>query len=72
MPKSGREFLFSVCQELAFEADVEEFYWDEDLGIVVNILDVDDVKKYSQIQIVVGNIVGWTYSDWVKRVKNGK
>lgn len=72
IPKAGREFLFSVCQEMSFEAEVEEFYWDENPGIVINVLKVDDIKEYSQVEIVVGNTVGWTYSDWIKRVKNGK
>lgn len=68
LPIDEREFLFSHHNEMAFEADIVEIFWDDIPGIVIKTLDFDPPREYYHIQISTGEVVGWTYSDFVELI----
>jgi hypothetical protein len=66
LPIDEHDFLFSVPDKIASEEDPIDMIWNDDMpGIVVEVLDLDPPREYYQIRIIVGEIVGWTYSDYV-------
>lgn len=69
IPVDDHEFLFSSPDKVAEEADPINLIWDNDApGIVVEVLSFFPPRKYYHVRIVVDDMVGWTYSNYVKRV----
>ena len=70
-PRDSRDFLFASPNELKFEADPIELFWDDIPGVVVDVVK-DPGQDYSQIRVMVGEVIGWTYSDYVKVIRKSK
>lgn len=69
IPVDDHEFLFSSPDKVADEADPIDLIWNNDVpGIVIEILPFNPIRKYCHIRIVVDDVVGWTYSDYIKKV----
>lgn len=66
LPIDEREFLFATPNEIKFEADPIEVFWDTIPGIVIEIQQLDPPQDYYQVKIIVGDIIGWTYSDYIE------
>lgn len=71
-PLDEREFLFSTPSKIETEEDPIEVIWEFIPGIVICVLEFDPPQEYCQIQIIVEDIVGWTYSDYVRVVSKIK
>lgn len=69
VPVDGREFLYTTPDKIELEEDPIDIVWDDDaFGIVINVEVFDPPQDYYQIRVVVGDVVGWTYSDYVKPI----
>lgn len=69
IPVDGQEFLFSSPEDATEEIEPLSAIWAEDRpAIVVEVLKLDPPRDYEHIKVVVDDIVGWTCSDYVKRV----
>lgn len=69
LPIDGREFLYTTPDKVEREEDPIDVVWDDDIpGIVIEVVAFDPPQEYHQVRIVVGDIVGWTYSDYVRIV----
>ena len=72
LPRDEREFLFATANEIKFEAEPMEIFWDDMPGVVIDIVLEDERLDYSQIKVMVGEVIGWTYSDYVKVIRKSK
>lgn len=68
-PREENEVLF-INSEINFESkeDISEMVWDMSPGIVIDVATYS-IVEFFQVFVVVGNIVGWTYSDCVKVIR---
>jgi len=66
LPVDEREFLFSTPGDVETEEDPIDMIWSDDTpGLVVQVLNFDPPRDYYQIKVIVDEIIGWTYSDYV-------
>jgi len=66
LPIDEQEFLFSLPDKVESEEDPIDMIWYDDTpGLVVQVLSFDPPRDYYQIKVIVNEIVGWTYSDYV-------
>jgi len=66
LPVEDKDFLFSVLNDDEVETeDVVETPWEDVPGLVIEVYHFDSSRSYQQVKIVVGDQIGWTYSDYV-------
>ena len=68
-PREDNEVLFIDSEKISSEEDLSEMVWDNSPGIVIDIAMCHSILDCFQIFVVVDNIVGWTYSDYVKVIQ---
>lgn len=68
LPVESEEFLFLSADGLDVEFDPIECCWSGMPGLVTNILEFDPPRDYLRVCVMVGGVVGWTYSDYVRVV----
>ena len=69
-PREENEVLFIDSEKISSEEDLSEMVWDMSPGIVIDIAMCHSILECFQIFVVVDNIVGWTYSDYVKVIRH--
>lgn len=70
IPIDDRDFLYSIPEKLESEDDPIDLIWENDtIGTVVDVQEFEPPRKYCQIKIIVGDILGWSYSDYVKVIR---
>lgn len=73
IPIDEREFLFSSPEKAEDESEPIDMIWgNEDVGIVVKILQFDPQRDYHYVCVVVSEVVGWTFSDYIRVVHENK
>jgi len=66
LPVDSHEFLFSTPEKVEDEEDPIDMIWSDDTpGLVVEVRYFDPYRDYYQVKVVVDEVVGWTFSDYV-------
>lgn len=66
LPVDEREFLFSTPEKVASEEDPLDVIWSDDTpGLVVEIREFHPSRDYYKIKVIVDEVIGWTFSDYV-------
>jgi len=65
LPENDEEFLFSRPESMDEQIDDVELTWREVPGIIIEIIDFKPKRNYRRVRIIVGDAVGWTYSDYI-------
>jgi len=68
-PREDNEVLFIDSEKISSEEDLSEMVWDNSPGIVIDVATCHSILDCFQIFVIVDNIVGWTYSDYVKVIR---
>jgi hypothetical protein len=69
VPVDDHEFLFSSPDKVADEADPIDIIWNNDVpGIVIEVLNFIPAREYYHVKIIVDDVIGWTYSDYIKKI----
>ena len=70
LPVDSRDFLYSIPEKVADEEDPIDMIWEDDaIGIVLDIQSLVPEREYCQVQVIVGDVVGWTYSDYIRAIR---
>jgi hypothetical protein len=71
LPVDEREFLYSTPDKIESEEDPIDMIWNDEMpGIVIDILEFYPPREYYQIKVIVEDVIGWTYSDYVWRISD--
>jgi hypothetical protein len=71
VPVDDYEFLFSSPDKVADEADPINLIWNNDMpGIVLEVRDFHPPRSYYHARVIVDDMIGWTYSDYIKRISS--
>lgn len=65
LPAHDEEFLFSEAERMDPDTDDVELSWREVPGIIIELSDFSPKRKYQLARVVVGDVIGWTYSDYI-------
>lgn len=70
VPVDCQEFLFSSPEDAMEELEPISAIWTEDRpAIVIEVLRFDPPRDYDHIKVIVDDVIGWTCSDYVKRIR---
>lgn len=65
LPINDEEFLFTRAEAMDPDSDEVELTWREIPGIIIELSEFSPKKKYKRVRVIVGDTIGWTYSDYV-------
>lgn len=66
LPVDSREFLYSSPDKVEREEDPIDLFWDDSMpAIVSEVLNFDPTRDYYQVRVIVNEMIGWTYSDYI-------
>lgn len=66
LPMEANEFLFSSPEAAVEETDPIDVVWEVDSpGVVLRVLSFEPPREYCHVRVLVGDVVGWTFSDYV-------
>jgi len=69
IPIDDRDFLYSIPEKLESEDDPIDLIWNNDTpGIVLEVINFHPPRSYYNVRIIVDDMVGWTYSDYIKKI----
>jgi len=69
MPTEASEFLFSSPEAAVDETDPIDVVWEVDSpGVVLHVLSFSPPREYCHVRVLVGDVAGWTFSDYVRVV----
>jgi len=73
VPIDELEFLFLTPSMADDENDPIEIAWnDNSIGIVAETLTHNSQRDYYHVRIVVGEVIGWTFSDYIRVIHRNK
>jgi len=71
LPTDDRDFLYSIPDKAESEEDPIDMIWENDMiGIVIDVQTLEPPQEYYQVKVVVGDVIGWTYSDYVRIIRS--
>lgn len=71
LPVAERDYMFledGMSGECS-EDVLSEVDWSYEVGIVLEVRDFDPPREYLRVRMLVGGVIGWTYTDYVWVVK---
>lgn len=68
LPEGEEEFLFTESERMDPEMDSVELTWREVPGVILELSDFSPKRNYKKAKIIVGDVIGWTYSDFIQVV----
>jgi hypothetical protein len=72
LPMEANEFLFSSPEAAVEETDPIDVVWEVDSpGVVLRVLSFSPPREYCHVRVLVGDVVGWTFSDYVSVISQG-
>lgn len=71
LPIDEKECLFSEPDDVEVEEEPIEVIWEDVPGLVVEVMEYEPRREYYQVRVVVGDVVGWTCSEYI-RVVSGR
>lgn len=66
LPIDEKEFLFTCPEKIDAQEDPIEMIWEDTIGVVISVEVCDPDFEHCQVLIFVDEVIGWTYSDYIK------